>query len=162
MKTILIFLFTITLSAQHTFSFGVDAKNLIYGSQPTNNEPALDFQVRFLGRQNHVEVGIAYEQFSRIAYRDVMFFVNYVTGQDLQVAIGAEHGIGIRNDNMSFITLGGNAEIRYFINNIGISLQANTMYRPDLYVLYRSDKDWVYSGFVNICYRIEQKSRRLQ
>jgi hypothetical protein len=143
------------------FSIGVDAKNLTVGSQPTNNGSALDFQVRFLSRQNHIEFGLAYENFKRIQFQSAMINGNFVVGNDLQIALGLEQGMVIRNKQTSSITAGINGEIRYFYNNIGLSIHGNYRYRPDLYVLYRSDKDFVFSGFINIIYRTNDRHSKL-
>ena len=49
-KLITILLLTTSIYAQDnymSFSAGIDVRNALFGSEPTNNKPALDYQLQF-------------------------------------------------------------------------------------------------------------------
>jgi len=123
----------------------VDPQNLIFGS--THNKPATDIQVGIFAKDNHVEVGLSYENFKEIEYQNLMLQVNYVYPiKQFQIVGGVGSGIIIRYNQYTTLTYELNTELRYyFTKNVGVFVKGNLQNRGDVEeIKYR------YSNYVGI------------
>jgi len=68
MKYILLLLATVSYSQSVQFSIGADVRNGLIGSEPTNNQPKLDFIGRFAVVHNNFEYSLIYENFNDIGF----------------------------------------------------------------------------------------------
>lgn len=141
---------------RHGFvSAGIDFRNAVVGSNPTNNNPELDLLFKLGARDNHVEISMFYENFKRISFQSYGVNVNYVfeLAKNIDVALGIELGSIIRYNNFNFLTGGLNQEVRYDLGEFVIGLQFNSRIRTDNWKK-NTDMPIVYSGFINIYYKL--------
>lgn len=80
-KIILALLLTNSILAQKdnyiSFATGIDVRNVIVGSKPTNNKSAIDYQFQFSMVDRNVEVNIGYESFNRINFDKYSIGIGY-------------------------------------------------------------------------------------
>lgn len=139
----------IFLNAQ-IVSVGFDVSNAIYGSDV--NKPSLDAQIRFESIEKWGNIGIEFENFKEIDYFSWGMYANKQFALNKVDLLAGIEVIQIIRNKISFLSYGFNAETRYWIGNIGISLQYNYRWRQDLKALY-NDGRFVGSGFLNIIYK---------
>jgi hypothetical protein len=158
MKKIIIFTFfwimgNAQIEKNKFLSFGFDARNLIIGSIPTNNKPALDFNVKLGARYSNLEISIFYENFNKIIFQSYGVNINYITGKKINFLLGTELGSVVREGNSNFLMIGLNQEIKFKIYpKIMLGGSLNERYRRDLEFNYSTKLPIVYSGFINIYY----------
>jgi hypothetical protein len=165
-KIILIFLISINAIAQNPhigLSIGIDARNVIEGSKPTNFESAADMTYQFfMADANGIEVAISYESFKRICFDKYSIGLGYQIPLTKKLAVvpSVDYNLIGRwgkswGTTSSHLGFGGNVAIRYFITErIGIETCGNALQRVDLNVRYHG-KHIVYSGYLKIIYKIK-------
>lgn len=137
---------------------GFDLRNAAFGSKPTGNKPELDYQLKAGAIYNNVEIGIQYEAFPAIDYKQYSVYANYVIpiSKKNSVSAGLEAGSIIREGNSNFLFYGGNTELRYDIHPFVIGAQLNYKYRSDLTYLYDLDKrEFKASVAINLYYKFK-------
>ena len=164
MKTMILLLVTALTFAQNdkenylSFSGALDARNLISGSNPTNNESALNYLLQFAMVSKNFEVNVGYERFSMIQYsKNTIGFGYHIP---LHTRIGnlnikstiipsieptlinrwGKWGGGISYEQKSsHLTVGANLAYRIHISDsIAIEYLFNALPRVDLSAMYGS------------------------
>jgi hypothetical protein len=156
-----------------SFSTGLDVKNLIVGSKPTNNEPALNLFYQLSLVSNNVELNIGYENFNRIKFDKYTIGVGYhfplhgnVFNKKTKIVmvISIEPSIINRwGDNWgtvsSHLTIGGNIGFRMLITDeVGVEFLVNALPRTDLSSRYPETNPTIpiiYSNFIKVYYIIK-------
>ena len=152
MKTlILTLLISIGSFSQTYFSVGVDFKNAIVGSEPTNNKPAFDGVFRFgmIGSvPNHdtkLEVSVGHESFKRIRFDRYIVavgvnlypFKKVVIVPSWEGSIIGRWGAEWQGISSHLAVLGGSLGIRYEItDNINLEFLTAVLDRVDLNTKY--------------------------
>jgi hypothetical protein len=152
MKTlILMLLISIGSFAQTYFSLGVDFKNAIIGSYPTNNKPAFDGIFRFgmIGSvPNHdtkIECSVGYESFKRIRFDRYIVavgvnlypFKKVVIVPSWEGSIIGRWGSEWQGISSHVALLGGSLGIRYEItDNVNLEFLTAFLNRVDLNTKY--------------------------
>jgi hypothetical protein len=148
MKTlILTLLISIGSFAQTYVSVGVDLKNAIIGSEPTNNNPAFDGIFRFgmigsiPGHDTKIECSVGYESFKRIRFDryivavgvNLFPFKKVVIVPSWEGSIIGRWGSEWQGISSHLALLGGSLGIRYEItDNINIEFLTAVLDRVDL------------------------------
>lgn len=156
----IIMLLAFEVSAQElAVSIYVDVQNGIKGSEPTQDKPALDVQLKGLYQfDSGMEVGLQVESFNKIGYYNFMFQTGYALGLTEKIDLVPSIGLGqiIRSGTREgyyhgFFTYELNGEIRYVIyaEKLSIQLKSNYQRRPDV-----PEIDFRFSGFVGLMYKI--------
>jgi len=167
MKKLLLLLICNVGFAQHVyFSTGVDLRNGIIGSKPTDNKPELNYSLEFkMVGNNNVEVGIGFEQFNRIDFNRMYGSVGYrfEVGKFILIPTIEPTLINRYNDwgggigyelKQSFMTIGIGGTLEIPINDkIAVQLYCGVLPRPDIKMMYDNDKI-VISGFVKFVYKV--------
>ncbi|MEM0575670.1 hypothetical protein [Flavobacterium polysaccharolyticum] len=164
MKTLFLLLVSTIAFAQSdkenylSFSGALDARNLISGSDPTNNESALNYLLQFAMVSKNFEINVGYERFSMIQYsKNTIGFGYHIP---LYARIGAMNikstiipsieptlinrwgkwGGGISTEQKSsHLTVGANLAYRIHISDsIAIEYLFNALPRVDLCAMYGS------------------------
>lgn len=114
-------------------TYGIDARNAIDGSKPTNGHAELDHTFKLGARDNHLEVSAFYETFKAIEFQAYGVNFNGVTEvfKNTDLAVGIELGNIIRYNKGSFFMGGLNGEVRYDLGGVLIGLQLNVRLRTD-------------------------------
>jgi hypothetical protein len=152
MKTlILTLLISIGSFAQPYFSVGVDFKNAIVGSDPTNNKPAFDGIFRFgmigsvPGHETKIECSVGYESFKRIRFDryivavgvNLFPFKKVVIIPSWEGSIIGRWGQEWQTVSSHIALLGANVGIRYKINyHWSVELNTGVIDRVDLNTRY--------------------------
>lgn len=168
-KLLLLSLFALQVNAQHVyFSAGLDPRNAIIGSEPTNNKPELNYMLEFkMVGNNNVEVGIGFEQFNAIDFNRMYGTIGYrfpFIGNTI-ITPTIEPTLINRYDNwgggityemkQSFMTIGLGSTLEIPINyKFGIQFYCGALPRPDIKMMYGNDKI-VVSGQIKLIYKIE-------
>jgi hypothetical protein len=154
MKTlILALLLSVSTYAQHQFSVGIDVKNAIVGSEPTNNESAADWTLQYKIREKHLEIGLSVETFKKINYFDYTVFAGYYTGETVVFYSNVGFGQIVRKSNIGTFNYEANLGIDYyFLDNFGASYELNFNRRMDLKYLYGVDKP-ILSNTIKLIYK---------
>lgn len=134
---------------------GIDVRNAVIGSKPTNDESALDIQFKIGARANALEVALFYESFKRIDFQAYGVNVNGVFQlyKNFDVALGVGAGSVIRYRDFNFLMLETNSELRYDLGKCVIGLQLNNRLRNDL-KQYGKSFPIVNSVFLNFIYKL--------
>ena len=168
-KLILLLLIANASQSQNLyFSAGIDVRNAIAGSKPTNNKSELDLNFKFgLVSNKGVEITINYEKFNAIDFNRFAFGVGQqieVT-EKIKVVPTLEYGLINRSGNWgggfsqddvksSHLGFGFSLPIRYEINDyFAIELQSQLLQRTDINTKYGGN-NFVLSNFVNLVYKI--------
>lgn len=133
---------------------GLDLRNALVGSDPTNNKSALDLNFKVGAIHNKMELLMFYENFDRITFQAYGLNINYVQpiASLTDITIGIEAGSIIRSSNSNFLMAGGNLELRHQLNDFTIALQGNARIRPDIW--YKNTSLPIrYSGFIVVYYK---------
>jgi len=157
MKYLLLLLCSIGF-AQPYLSVGIDGRNAIIGSDPTNNNPEIDALFRFgaisyAGAIKNVKIGGVIEKFNAIDFNKYAFEIGYVfRGDILELQTTIEAG-WIERYKMNYWTVGMNNDVIYWVNdNLGIVLTNNLSHRTDLDALY-GGKNYKFSNYLGIHYK---------
>ena len=152
-KLILILLLSASTYAQQQLSVGIDVRNAIVGSEPTQNESATDWTFQYKARQNHLEMGLSVETFKKINYFDYNLFAGYYTGETVVFYGNIGFGQIVRESNVGTFNYESNVGIDYyFLDNFGASYELNFNRRMDLKYLYGVDKP-ILSNTIKIIYK---------
>jgi hypothetical protein len=147
-----------------SFSVGVDVRNALIGSQPTNNKPEVDYLIGFnMISYNRFDVGIFYENFNRIKFTRYGASVGYqlpIT-EKLTLTPAVEFSLINRGEverefegNGGFISYGVNCKLQYpILNNLDVSLKGNFIKRNDLSYLY-GGTNLLFSGYFEFVYKL--------
>ncbi len=145
-KLIFLLLFTCLLQAQRkngyvAFVVGADIKNVVIGSEATQNKPEFNILYKLSMVGDKVEVFAGYEQFKAIGYDKISFGVGYhIKYKKIALIPSIEPCLISREVNgfqTSNLSIGFNTSVRYFVaKNIGIELVFNALPRTDLKQLY--------------------------
>lgn len=152
----IIFLTTLLLStivySQISTTIGFDIKNMVFGSEQTNNKSSLDLIIGFKARENNLEIGLNYERFQKINYQDYSltlgFYHESINKKNLFYS-NLEFGQIIREKNIGHSYHGVNIGYTYYINkHLGIVLETNIVNRTDL------GDYWRQSNFLKLEYKL--------
>jgi len=150
--TILLILLTVIGYSQISTTIGFDIKNMVVGSEQTNNNPSLDLIIGFKARENNLEIGLNYERFQKINYQDYSVTVGFYhesTNKKNLFYSNLEFGQIIREENIGHFYHGVNIGYTYSINqHLGIVLETNIANRTDL------GNYWRQSNFVKLEYKL--------
>lgn len=155
--TLLLLLTAITVNAQDkdnyiSFSTGIDLKNAIVGSDPTQGKPAADLIVQFTMVSQNIEVGIGAEIYPRLDYKRYFFGVGYhfplyayIDGNELKTTFiptiepcmidrsATWGGAFSDNNNSSHLSISLNLGFQWEVNDyIDIGYSVNFLPRTDL------------------------------
>ena len=133
---------------------GIDVRNALIGSKPTNDKSELDLNFKIGAIHNKIELLMFYENFNRITFQAYGVNVNYVQPilSKTDIVIGLEAGSIIRASNSNFLTGGGNIELRHQLKDFTVAFQGNARIRPDIW--YKNTSLPIkYSGFIVIYYK---------
>jgi len=161
------------LKPQVIFTFGVDPRNLGWGSPPTDNEKALDFivGVKLIGCKPSnneplpLEFGFNYEQFKRIGFYKLgaEFGWLFKVHNRIRLVPSMETALVIRQGNVepffkvnkNFIVQSANLSVRTkVIKDFFVSLKGGYSYRGDLKDAGYS-KVFIFNGTLEFAYCIE-------
>jgi len=161
------------LKPQVIFTFGVDPRNLGWGSPPTDNEKALDFivGVKLIGNKPSnneplpLEFGFNYEQFKRIGFYKLgaEFGWLFKVHNRIRLVPSMETAFVRRQGNVepffkvnqNFIVQSANLSVRTkVVKDFFVSLKGGYSYRGDLRDAGYS-KVFVFNGTVELVYCIE-------
>ena len=168
-KLILLLLIANLAQSQNLyFSTGIDLRNAVVGSKPTNNKSELDLNFKFgLVSNKSTEITINYEKFNAIDFSRFAFGVGQqieVTNR-IKVVPTFEYGLinrsndwggGLSQDDgkSSHLGFGFSLPIRYEINdNFAVELQSQLLQRTDINTKYGGN-NFVLSNFFNLVYKI--------
>lgn len=147
-------------------SAAFDIKNTIVGSTPTNDKPELDVFLQFTAVGNKgTEVSFGYEYFPRINFSKFTLgagqtfpLYGYIRGHEIKTILflGLEPtminrwgtwGGGITDENnVSFLSLGGNVALRWFLSDrFAIEALFNALPRTDSRYMYGNSQTNVLS-----------------
>ncbi len=133
-------------------TLGVDVRNGLVGSKPTDDKSALDFQAKLGAVSNNWEVSLFYERFERIRFQAYGVNVGYNLQLPLNLDLysGIELGSIIRNEKENSLMCGSNLELRYHLNKrFVVGAQLNSRLRIDIWKK-NQDPVIVHSGFLNL------------
>lgn len=171
MKKLLLLLLIANLAQSQNIygGLGIDVRNAIVGSKPTNNKLELDLNLKFgMVTLKKTEITINYEKFNRIDFSRFSFGL----GQQIEVTDKfkvvptLEYGLINRSGNWggglsqdegksSHLGWGISVPIRYEINdNFAVELQSQLLQRVDLNTKYGGN-NFTFSEFINFVYKIE-------
>jgi hypothetical protein len=96
-------------------TYGIDLRNAVDGSKPTQGHAELNNVFKIGARDNHLEIAAFYENFKRIEFQAYGININGVTQvfKNTDLAVGIELGSIIRNNKGNFLMAGLNGELRY-------------------------------------------------
>lgn len=163
---ILVILITLNIHSQNVyFSTGIDVKNALIGSKPTNNNSALDVTIQFGMIEGNTEVVIGYEKFETIYFDKFWFGVghHFNVNENIKIIPSLEPSlIGRWGDTWqttsSHLSIGGSLALRYKINyHLSIELQCNALPRTDLSARYPTinpNPPIIFSNYLKILYRL--------
>jgi hypothetical protein len=145
------------------FSASVDVRNAIVGSQPTENNPELNFILGFQMVGKSVEVGIFYESFKSIEFSRYGVNAGYQFPiiEKLTITPSLQFSMISRKEveqeyygEGCFLSYGANLNIRYeIIDNLTIGLRSECVARTDLNYLY-GGSNYIFSNYFEIGYKI--------
>jgi len=156
----------LTINAQNVyFSTGIDVRNAITGSKPTNNKSAIDAIIQFGMIDTNTEVTIGYERFSTIQFDKFCFGVGHHFNLNKEIALipGIEPTlIGRWGENWqttsSHLSIAGNLALRYKLSyHFSLELQMNALPRTDLKARYpeiHKTVPVICSNYFKILYRL--------
>lgn len=106
---------------------GFDLRNAVSGSKPTNDRPELDYQLKAGAIYRNVEIGIQFDNFPAIEYRQYSVYANYVVPvyRKLSVSARLEAGSIIREGNSKYLFYRCNTESRYDLHPLVVGAQLN-------------------------------------
>jgi hypothetical protein len=161
-KLIILLLLATSTQAQIYVSTGIDVRNAIVGSKPTDNKPALDllFKVHLVGQ--NVECTVQYERFEAIGFDKFAFGVGYqfkafgtTITPSIEPTLIGRNNFGDFDTKSSHLALGSSLTIKYDISDkIGVGLALNALYRTDLAAKYGTKNPMVYSNYLTVFYKI--------
>lgn len=164
MKTLYLFLFITTLTAQenYVFNLGIDPKLAISGAYDYDNSPVYDLTFQAITEKNNNGYGlqIEYANLEPFYFSTGLIYNRkiYLT-QRIETFIGTEIIIiqrGFRRQENIFASYGFNLAARFrIIESLGVGLRLNYKRRPDLVYAYDGDR-FKTSGYVEINYIIER------
>lgn len=179
MKKILLLLISVSMYSQKdnymSFSTGLDIRNAIVGSKPTNNTPAIDYQFQFAMVDRNFEVNVGYECFPKINFDKYSIGVGYhiplygyILSKEVKTTIipsiepsligrwGTWGGGLSYNQVSSHLSLGVNIAFRWDLSdNVGVEYCLNMLPRTDLSAMYNR-KIVVGSNYFKIFYKINR------
>lgn len=164
-KLILLLLLTTLGHAQQGYlSLGVDIRNGILGSKPTDNKPELNLNFRAVAVGNKgTEGGIGFELFERLDYNRmyILFGQQIELTRDLKIVPQLEPsiinrkggwggGLGYQDNASSHLSLALSLPIRYKLSDkLSLELYTNFLPRTDLGAKY-DDFKIIISNFATI------------
>jgi hypothetical protein len=185
-KLLLMLLLSGVINAQYkdkylSFSAGIDVRNAIVGSEPTNNNPALNYDLQFSMVGYNADVCIGFESFPQIDFRRYYFGIGYhfpLYGNafkkqvkttfipSLQPSLIDRYnnwggGLGIDTQSACFFSLGANLAFRWNINDkFALEYSYNALLRPDVSTMYEKNENRaningvpiVSSNFIKVVY----------
>ena len=146
-----------------------DAKIGLFGGYDDTNSPMLDFTVSILMQGNQQKCGymIVYPEFEYAdlrekSYRRWTANVGYVFNELFipKLEMGASASYGFIDRGLTDFCWGANAFTKYKFNNtLKVVLNLQVTERPDLYLVYDTDR-WKFSGFVGVEVSIFNQRRK--
>jgi len=151
-----------------SFIFGIDPRNAIAGSEPTQNKSAFDgtFGVA-LKLNDHLQFGINYQYFPKIGYYDLGIEVGYILKYrerwlitpQLETKLIMRNGemVELELKNNEFIGAKVSLNVKFkLIGNLYIGLDGGGTFRGDKMELTKKlNKSFVFDGTVEVVYIIE-------
>ncbi len=147
-KLITLLLLTTIVQAQNRTGYaaiivGADTKNLILGSNATNNAPELNILYKLVMGSNNFELTASYERFEAISFDKIALGVGYhINYKNITLIPSIESCLISRwvNDNkIDAFSVSLNTSLRYFFTKrIGVEIIFNALPRSDLKKMYPS------------------------
>jgi len=145
------------------FSAGIDVRNAIIGSEPTNDNPELDLLLscRMVSNKD-VVISIQYETFKAISFTKYSFTLGYQFNplNKINFTPNLEFGVISRKDfsdfkgEGSFFTVGCNFILEYDLSDsFNFGVNTNISHRTDLDYMY-GGKNYILSNFIVLTYVI--------
>ncbi|MFY8112196.1 MAG: hypothetical protein ACOVKP_09325 [Flavobacterium sp.] len=190
MKTFILLLVSVIAFAQNekenylSFSGALDARNLVSGSEPTNNKSGLNYFLQFAMVSRNFEINIGYERFDMIQFSKNTIGLGYHI--PLYARIGSMHiksviipsieptlinrwgnwggGISVEQKS-SHLSIGANLAYRIHISDsIAVEYLFNALPRVDINAMY-GNSNWkerrsingipiVGSNYIKLVYKI--------
>jgi hypothetical protein len=139
-----------------SFSGGLDLRNVIIGSDPTNNKSAIDYNLQFSMVDRNVEVSVGYESFTKIQFDKYFIGIGYhfplylyafqrsikttfiPSIEPSLINRWGTWGGGLSfNEPSSHLSIGGNLAFRWDINDkFAFEYSLNALPRTDLNAKY--------------------------
>lgn len=176
MKTLLFLLLTTITFAQQgsiMFTTQIDARNAIIGSVPTNNNPELDltFGVALKTGNGGLQIGINYQTFKAIDYKDIEAEVGYIlkyrkrwliTPQtSLKLIMRSGNKVEREINNQEFGGYKASLNVKYkIVDGFYIGADGGGTFRGDKFELSKGKDFWgsfVFDGGIEFVYEIEFK-----
>jgi hypothetical protein len=175
-KLIILLLLSTSIYAQDSYlslATGIDIRNVIIGSKPTNNTPSIDYQFQFAMVDRRFEVNVGYECFPRINFDKYSIGVGYhiplygyILGKQVKTTVipsiepsligrWGKWGGGISyNQVSSHLSLGANLAFRWNLSdNIAVEYCFNVLPRTDLNAMYNK-KVILGSNYFKLVYKV--------
>jgi hypothetical protein len=161
-KLIILLLLATSAQSQIYVSTGIDVRNAIVGSKPTDNKPALDllFKVHLVGKS--VECTVQYERFESIGFDKFAFGVGYqfkafgtTITPSIEPTLIGRHNFGDFDTKSSHLAIGGSMTVKWELSErLAIGIVGNALYRTDLAAKYGTKNPMVYSNYLTVFYKI--------
>lgn len=168
----ILLLLSTSIYSQVYVSAGIDVRNAVIGSDPTNNKPAFDgiFQFGMIG--GNTEVSIGYERFNKICFDKMFFSIGhqfplyaYVSGKEIKTLLITSVEptlIGrwgeVWQTKSSHLSVGVSIGLRYQLNDkFDIELNVNALPRTDLSTRYpevNKEIPVIISNYFKVIYRL--------
>lgn len=159
--------FTIGSYAQNhaSLAVGFDARNLAFGSAPTNYKSALNYTIDGHIVAKGVDINLGFEAFNEIKYykRHIgMGFhipVAYISGTDIKVSVipSFKGNVIVRkiDGHQQFFTFSGDVTLNFDLSDRwAFQMVADFLPREDLKRLYNDDRI-VTSGYLKFVYKLQ-------
>lgn len=165
---ILIFCSIATNSQNIYISGGIDVRNAIKGSNPTNNKPAIDAIIQFGMIGKKTELVIGYEKFQTISFDKFFFGLGhqFLVNNEITLIPSIEPSlIGRWGKNWqsvsSHLSVGASLAIRYKLSDhLSLELKGNALPRTDLKASYpeiHKNVPIIFSNYLKIVYIIKRQ-----
>jgi hypothetical protein len=172
-KLIILLLLATSAQSQIYVSTGIDVRNAVTGTQPTNMNPALDllFKVHLVGK--NVECTVQYERFNTIGFEKYAFGAGYIFplygnigGKTIRTLVipsieptligrWKTNNSGDFDSKSSHLALGGSMTVKWELSErLAIGIVGNALYRTDLVAKYNTKSPIVYSNYLTLFYKI--------
>jgi hypothetical protein len=172
-KLIIILLFSVYAQGQVSISSGIDIKNAVTGTKPTNNNPAIDLILKLHLVGKNIECTVQYENFNKIGFEKYAFGVGYQfplygnffrkeikttlipSFEPTLISRRKTENSGDFDSKSSHLSLGASMTIKWDLNErFSIGIVGNALYRTDLAAKYNIKNPIVYSNYISFFYKI--------
>jgi hypothetical protein len=161
--TLILFFASVFTNAQAFLKIGVDIRNSVIGSKPTNDKPAFNgmYKIGFISNQN-IRLNMTFEHFNEIKFTRWGLEAGYVfefnkfnlhTTAELST-IERKLTTSHYYNGLIVLTGGANVELEYNLtDHFSISLVNQLIYRND-FKIYNAKEKLVNSVFLNLNFKL--------